>query len=51
MRTTAQKTTPMIALRNLSKETEEEGKYVCDFGEEGMYAVKHISFAEGFCYS
>ena len=48
MRTAAWKTTPMIALRNFSKETEEKGQYICDFGEEGMHTVKHIFFA-GFC--
>ena len=28
-----------------------EGQYICDFGEGGVYAVKHIIyfFAEGVC--
>ena len=28
-----------------------EGQYICDFGEGGVYVIKHIIyfFAEGFC--
>ena len=48
MRTAAWKTTPMIALRYFSKETEQEDQYICDFGDEGICTVKHVVFAEGF---
>ena len=32
------------ALRNCSKEVGGEGQYICDFGEGGVHAVKHICF-------
>ena len=45
MRTAAQETAPQIALRNCSKEAgEKEGQYMCDYGEGGVYANKHIFF-------
>ena len=43
MRTIAQETAPQIALRNCSKEAE-RGQYICDFGEEGVPAIKPIFF-------
>ena len=47
MRTVVQETAFQIALRNYSK----DGQYICDFGEAGVHAIKHIFFAEGFYYS
>ena len=44
MRTVVQETASQIALRNYSK----DGQYICDFGEVGVHAIKHIFFAEGF---
>ena len=26
-----------------------EGQYIRDFGEEGIHAIKHIFFVEGYC--
>ena len=39
----AQKTAPQTALRSCSKEAGEH-QHVCDFGEEGIHAIKHIFF-------
>ena len=47
MRTVVQETAFQIALRNYSK----DDQYICDFGEAGVHAIKHIFFAEGFYYS
>ena len=44
MRTAAQETAPQIALRNSSKEARGKIQYICDFGEGGMHATKHIFF-------
>ena len=44
MKTLAQETAFQIALRNYSK----DDQYICDFGEAGVHAIKHIFFAEGF---
>ena len=44
MRTVVQETAFQIALRNYSK----DDQYICDFGEAGVHAIKHIFFAEGF---
>ena len=48
MRTAAWETAPQIALRNCSKGRGEGvgggGHYICDFGESGIHAIKHIFF-------
>ena len=49
MKTIAQETALQIALRNCSKEVEGRSVYICDFGERGIRAIKHIIFPEGFC--
>ena len=38
------KTAPQKALKNYSKDTGGKGQYICDFGEKGIYAIKHIFF-------
>ena len=25
------------------------GQHICDFGEGGIHAIKHVFFSEGFC--
>ena len=60
MKTIAWERAPQIALRKSPKEME-QGQYICDFREGGVYAIKHthththththIYFAEGFCQS
>ena len=42
MRSIAQETAPQIALRNFSKEVGGRSVYICDFGEGGVHAIKHI---------
>ena len=44
MRTAARETAPQITLRNSSKEARGKIQYICDFGEGGMHATKHIFF-------
>ena len=44
MRTAAQESAPQIALRNCSEEAGGNSQYICDFGDGGMHAVKHVSF-------
>ena len=43
MRTAPREIAFQIALRNCSKEAG-EGQYICDFGEGGVHAMKHIFF-------
>ena len=40
MRTAVQETAPQRALRNCSKELGGKGRYICDFGEGGIDAIK-----------
>ena len=50
MRTALQETTPQRALRNREtaenqlQRTRGEDQYMCDFGEGGIYAIKHRFF-------
>ena len=48
MRTIAQGTAFQVALRNYSKEVAGRGQYICDFGEGGVPAIKHIFFCRMF---
>ena len=40
MRTAVQETAPQRGQRNCSKELGGKGRYICDFGEEGIDAIK-----------
>ena len=42
IRTAAQETAPQKALRNFSQETGGKCQYISDFGDGGVYAIKHI---------
>ena len=48
----AWETAAQIALRNRSKlfkRNREESQHICDFGEGGILAFKHVFFPAGFC--
>ena len=50
MRAIAQEKAFQVARRNCSRAV--GGKVsICDFGEGGVHAIKHMFFAEGFCKS
>ena len=42
MKTAAWETAPQLALRNFFKEAGRKVQHVCDFGEGGICAIKHI---------
>ena len=44
MKTAAWETAPQLALRNFFKEAGRKVQHVCDFGEGGICAIKHIFF-------
>ena len=47
MRNAAREKAFQIALRNCSREVGGKvSQYICDFGEGGMHAIKHIFFLQ-----
>ena len=44
MKTAAWETAPQIALRNFFKEAGKKVQHICDVGEGGICAIKHIFF-------
>ena len=51
MRTAAWETAPQIALRGCSRELGGEGQNRCDFGKDGVQAIKLVNFLGSFFWS
>ena len=49
MRTAAQETASQTVLRNGSKEAGGKDIFICDLGEGGVHAIKHLSYKKVFC--
>ena len=45
--------TPGDSISDISESVlkRKKSQYICDFGEGSVHAVKHVCFAEGFCWS